>query len=129
MVIRWGHSLVEVLVVTVVLSVGIGGTASSVAAGGRWSSQSEQRQRALSEVRAVLDSLGTTAAPASGAAALEGLELRWEVTRAGTSLWHVEVVGVRPDGAELLRLSTLLTPLLPTLRDAAASVGGTGGAP
>lgn len=107
---RAALSLVEVLVATVLLAVGISGTVASLAAAERLRADANRRERLAAEVNARLawfDAVGCTATATSGASnAADGVQVAWTVADFDAdSIRRVDIDAVHGAGSRALRLS------------------------
>lgn len=114
-----GHSLPELLVAMVFLGATIPAVGAAAALAARWTADAATRQEALAAAAQTLDSVAVVAAPASGAAVVGALSVRWWVGAAADS-GRIRVEVADRAGASLATLTGLLHPILPVLPDAEA---------
>lgn len=103
-------SLVEVLVATVLLAVGICGTVASLAAAERLRADANRRERLAAAVNARLawfDAVGCTETAASGTStSLDGVGVSWTLAALDAdSMRRVEIDAAHGEGSRRLRLS------------------------
>lgn len=104
---RAGHSLPELIVALVLLSLCLGVVTSSAVLGARWTAQAVLKQEAVRRAGEVLDSVSGAAIVASGEDRQGRLVLRWTVG-AGEDTASVLVTAARADsGRPLVELRGL----------------------
>jgi Tfp pilus assembly protein PilV len=102
--------LVEVLVATVLLAIGICGTVASLAAAERLRADANRRERLAAEVNARLawfDALGCSPTATGGATTSpDGVQVAWTLTAVDAdSIRRVDIDAVHGLGSRALRLS------------------------
>lgn len=107
---RSALSLVEVLVATVLLAVGISGTVASLAAAERLRVDASRRERLTAAVNGRLawfDAVGCTAYATSGATSTaDGVQVAWTLAEVDAdSVRRVDIDAVHGAGSRALRLS------------------------
>lgn len=103
-------SLVEVLVATVLLAVGISGTVASLAAAERLRADANRRERLAAEVNARLawfDAVGCSAEATSGVTtSSDGVRVAWTLSAiTADSVRRVDIDAAHGEGSRALRLA------------------------
>lgn len=121
---RAGFTLVEALVAIVILGFAALATASAEGWAARTTAGAEAREDAAALAELIADSLAQLPSPTSGAAMMDGMEVRWDVQRATASGPLTLRLRVRPLGRPLAggrgeeEFGAVLGPPPPSLQDA-----------
>lgn len=103
--VRPGHSLVELLIALSFLGTTLLAVGASAIVGARWAAEGGERQHAIREAVALLDSLSAVEAPVSGERPGAGLVLRWAVEPVEGG-HDIRVVALGPIGTALVTIET-----------------------